>query len=255
MKIVVLLKQVARVRDDATWCSETGWIDEGKAKLETNPYDLFALESALRLREQVEGGEVTVMTLGPASAREALRGALEIGADRAVHITDAGVEHCDPLAVAGVLARACGREHADLILAGFLSEDRGAAAVGPMVAELLGAPSATGIVSIEAIDRGFIVERELENGAFETVELDAPCVATVQTGIAEVRYPSLKAIVAARKKPIDELDAASLQQKPAAPRVVVEALDAPAGGGASIEGSVDEIVSVLLDKLAELRVL
>jgi electron transfer flavoprotein beta subunit len=255
VKVVVLLKQVMRVRETIARSGEAAWIDEAEAKRETNPYDLVALEAALRLFEGGGDGEVVVVTLGPAAAREALRAALEIGAHRAVHVDDAGVEQADPLAVARLLAAVCRREHPDLVLAGFLSEDRGAAAVGPMVAELLAMPSASGIVSIEPIDSGFRVERELENAAFETVELDAPCLATVQTGLAEVRYPSLKGIVAARKKRIDEIDAAGLDERGAAPRVRMRSLGLPGGGGGTmLEGPVDELVAAVVDKLVELRV-
>jgi electron transfer flavoprotein beta subunit len=256
VKIVVLLKAVARLREDTPFDPERGWIDEAGLEYEPNSYDLFALEAALRLVESAGDGEVVVACVGGDCARKALATALEIGAHRVVLIDDSGIENADSCAVASLLAGLCRREAPDLVLAGFMSDDRNAAAVGPMVAEFLSVPSATGIVSIETVKGGFRVERELESGACDTVELSAPCLATVQTGLAEVRYPTLKAIVAARKKPLERVGAHDLDVAGAGARVRVASIAArPRGDGTVLDGPVADVVAGLLERLTELRLL
>jgi electron transfer flavoprotein beta subunit len=184
-----------------------------------------------------------------------------MGADRAVHVKDTAVDGSDALGVARTLAAVAKNVACDAIFLGLMSDDSNASAVGPMLGELLGIPSATGVVKEEKTATGFKVERELEGGALEVVEIAAPCVLAVQTGLNQVRYASLKGIMAAKKKPIDVKTAADLglagKVGAGAAHVKVQKIYAPPkGAGAQIlKGSTDEVVAGLVGKIKELGLL
>lgn len=257
MKIMVCLKQVPHqdarldVRSDGTW------IQEENLKFEINSYDTFALEEALRIKEQSGGGEVFVVSIGPDRVTQALRTALGMGADRAIHVKDADVENVDALGVAKILAGVAKAESPDLVLMGLMSDDGNFAAVGPMLAQLLDMPSATGVMSVK-LNGAVQVERELEAGALEVAELQKPCVLAVQTGINQVRYASLKGIMAAKKKPIEAKTLADLGVSgDVGHKVKFEKVyTPPKGTGADmITGSTDEVVGKLVGKIKELGLL
>lgn len=257
MKIMVCLKQVPHqdarldVRSDGTW------IQEENLKFEINSYDTFALEEALRIKEQSGGGEVFVVSIGPDRVTQALRTALGMGADRAIHVKDADVENVDALGVAKILAGVAKAESPDLVLMGLMSDDGNFAAVGPMLAQLLDMPSATGVMSVK-LNGAVQVERELEAGALEVAELQKPCVLAVQTGINQVRYASLKGIMAAKKKPIETKTLADLGVSgDVGHKVKFEKVyTPPKGTGADmITGSTDEVVGKLVGKIKELGLL
>jgi electron transfer flavoprotein beta subunit len=260
MKIVVCLKQVPHadarldVRPDGTW------IQEENLKFEINSFDSYALEEALRVKD-AGGGEVVVVSVGPERVTQALRTALGMGADRAVHVKDPAADGSDPLGMAKILAAVVKAESPDLVFTGLMSDDGNFSAVPPMVAELCGMPSATGALKVTAANGAVTVERELEGGALEVVELAKPCLVAVQTGLNQVRYASLKGIMAAKKKPIDVKTAADLgvagQVGAAAAKVKVEKVyQPPKGQGAQmISGSTDEIVGKLVGKIKELGLL
>lgn len=260
MKIMVCIKQVPHqdarldVRSDGTW------IQEESIKFEINPYDQNALEAALQLKD-AGGGEVVVVSIGPERVTQSLRTALGMGADRAVHVKDAAAEGSDALGVARILAAIAKAESPDLVFAGFMSDDGNIAAVGPMLATLLGIPHTTTAVSLTRHDGTVQVERELEGGALEVVDLKTPCLVTTQTGMNQVRYASLKGIMAAKKKPIDVKTVADLgldgQVGAAAAKVKIEKLYVPPKGqGAEIvAGSADEVVGKLVGKIKELGLL
>ncbi len=209
MKILVCLKQVPHqdarldVNGDGTWIKEDG------IKFEINSYDTYALEEALRIKDEGEA-EVVVASIGPDRVGQALRTALGMGADRAVHVNDDACAGSDALGIAKTLAAIAKEESPDLILMGLMSEDGNAAAVPPMLAELVGVPSATAVVKAERSDGQVRCERELEGGALEVVDLPMPCLIAVQSGLNQVRYASLKGIMAAKKKPLDVKTAADL---------------------------------------------
>ncbi len=260
MKILVCLKQVphqdARLDIDGAGT----WIKEDGIKFEINSYDTFALEEALRIKDAGEA-EVVVASIGPDRVTQALRTALGMGADRAVHVKDAEVDGSDALGIAKVLAAVAKEESPDLVLMGLMSDDGNASAVAPMLAELMGVPSATAVMSVTAEGDGYRCERELEGGALEVVDLPKPCLIAVQSGLNQVRYASLKGIMAAKKKPIDEKGAGDLglsgQVGGAAAKAQIEKIYAPVKGeGADIiEGSTDEVVSQLVNKIKELGLL
>jgi electron transfer flavoprotein beta subunit len=260
MKILVCLKQVPHqdarldVRDDGTWIKEEG------IKFEINEYDTFALEEALRMKDAGEA-EVVVVSIGPDRVTQSLRTALGMGADRAIHVKDPEAEGSDPLAIAKILASVAKEESPELVLMGLMADDSNEAAVGPMLAEMMGLPSATSVMAVEQTGAGVKVERELEGGALEVVELQKPCVLCVQTGINQVRYASLKGIMAAKKKPIDTKTAGDLgltgQVGAGAAKTKIQSIyTPPKGQGAEIlEGSTDEVVQKLVTKIKELGLL
>jgi electron transfer flavoprotein beta subunit len=261
MKILVCLKQVPHQDARLDITGDGQWIKEDGIKFEINSYDSFALEEALRIKDKDPATEVVVASIGPERVTQALRTALGMGADRAVHVKDGAVDGSDALGIARTLAAIAKSVGCDAVLMGLMSDDSNASAVGPMLAELLGVPSATGVVKAEQTAGGFKVERELEGGALEVVELSGPCVLAVQTGLNQVRYASLKGIMAAKKKPIDVKTAADLglagQVGASAAKVKLQKIYAPPKGtGAQmLKGSTDEVVGGLVGKIKELGLL
>ncbi|MCS6818088.1 MAG: electron transfer flavoprotein subunit beta/FixA family protein [Blastocatellia bacterium] len=209
MRIIVCMKQVPK-RDLALRLNEAGtWIREADLSWEANEPDTYALEEALRLKERF-GGEVVVCSLGPARVEQLIREALAKGADRALHLVDQAFEGLDAFNAARVLAEALRRESFDLILTGLQSDDYGYAQTGVLLAELLGLPHATIVMQIEMLDGRVKVKRELEAGWFQWVELPLPALLTIQSGINQPRYATLKGIMGAKKKEIRRLTLADL---------------------------------------------
>jgi electron transfer flavoprotein beta subunit len=201
MKIAVCIKQVPtrewqpRLRDDKTW------IREQDASFEMNEPDAYALEEGLRLREK-HGGEVVVCAAGPARVQQVLREALARGADRAIHVEDDTLGAADAFVTAGALAAAMADEKFDLVLTGLQSDDQGHGQTGVVLAERLGIPHSTIIMEIQIQDSGLRVKRELEGGWFQWVAIPLPALLTIQSGINQLRYATLKGIMAAKKKEI-----------------------------------------------------
>jgi electron transfer flavoprotein beta subunit len=201
MKIAVCIKQVPtrdwqpRLNDARTW------IREQDATYEMNEPDAYALEEALRLREK-EGGEVVVCSAGPSRVAQVLREALARGADRAIHVEDDGLGSADAFVIAGALASAMQDEQFDLILTGLQSDDQGFAQTGVILAERLNRSHATIIMEVQVSGGQLRVKRELEGGWFQWVEMALPAVLTIQSGINQLRYATLKGIMAAKKKEI-----------------------------------------------------
>src|SRR5204862_648047 len=222
MKIAVCIKQVVtrewqlRVNDQKTW------IRDQDASFELNEPDAYALEEALRLKEK-HGGEVLVCSAGPARATQVIREALARGADRAIHVEADSLATADANAVAAALAGALKEEAVDLVLTGLQSDDQGFGQVGVVLAEKLGMPHATIIMEVQKTDAGLKVKRELEGGWFQWVALPLPALLTIQSGINQLRYATLKGIMAAKKKEILKVSPAALP--PAKLRVL--SLDVP----------------------------
>src|SRR5215468_6175087 len=201
MKIAVCIKQVPtrewqpRVDDSKTW------IREADASFELNEPDAYALEEALRLKEK-HGGEVVVCSAGPARSTQVIREALARGADRAVHVESDALAAADAATVAEALAAAIRDEKVDLVLTGLQSDDQGFGQTGVILAEKLGLPHATIIMDVQAAPPNLKVKRELEGGWFQWVSMPLPAVLTIQSGINQLRYATLKGIMAAKKKEI-----------------------------------------------------
>src|SRR3954449_3664455 len=201
MKIAVCIKQVP-TRDWQPRLNEARtWIREQDATYEMNEPDAYALEEALRLKEKL-AGEVVACSAGPARVGQVLREALARGADRAIHVQDDGLAAADAFIVSAALAGAMKDEAFDLVLTGLQSDDQGFAQTGVIVAERLGFSHATIIMEVQAEGGSLRVKRELEGGWFQWVTLPMPAVLTIQSGINQLRYATLKGIMAAKKKEI-----------------------------------------------------
>src|SRR5436190_3684959 len=201
MKIAVCIKQVP-TRDWQPRLDDTKtWIREQDASYEMNEPDAYALEESLRLKEK-HGGEVVVCSAGPPRVAQVIREALARGADRAIHVEADALASADAFVVADALAGAIKDERFDLILTGLQSDDQGFAQTGVIVAERLGLPHATIIMEVQAAEGTLRVKRELEGGWFQWVSMTMPAVLTIQSGINQLRYATLKGIMAAKKKEI-----------------------------------------------------
>ncbi|MGZ4839500.1 MAG: electron transfer flavoprotein subunit beta/FixA family protein [Terriglobales bacterium] len=209
MKILVCMKQVPQ-KDAPLKLNEAGtWIRED-VSYEVNEPDAYALEEALRQKEK-HGGEVVVITAGPARSQQVLREALAKGADRAIHLDDAAFVGLDAFNTARAFAAAIKEEQFDLIFTGLQSDDYGFAQTGVILAELLGWPHATIIMQIEKKDGGIRVKRELDAGFFQYVEMPVPAVLTIQSGINKLRYATLIGIKQAKNKPLKKVTLAEVQ--------------------------------------------
>lgn len=201
MKIAVCIKRVPDTETRVRIGGDDASIDEGGVKFIVGPYDEFAIEEALQRRDKAGGGEVVAIALGPEAAQETIRGALAMGADRGV-LLKADKIPADALAVAKALAAELKDGGYDLVLMGKMAVDDYHHAVGPMVAELLGLPCVTAIAKLELEGTKGVAEREIEGGV-EVVEFALPAVLTAEKGLNTPRYPALKGIMAAKKKPIE----------------------------------------------------
>ena len=208
MKIAVCIKQVP-TREWQPRLNETKtWIREGDASFEMNEPDAYALEESLRLKEK-HGGEVVVCSAGPARVSQVIREALARGADRAIHIEDERLGSADAFVLAEALAGAMKDEAFDLVLTGLQSDDQGFAQTGVVLAERLGLSHATIVMEVEVRAAGLRVKRELEGGWFQWVTMPMPAVLTIQSGINQLRYATLKGIMGAKKKEIRKAAAPS----------------------------------------------
>lgn len=201
MKIAVCVKRVPDSETRVKVASGGTSLDESGVKFVLNPYDEFAVEEALRRRDAAGSGEVAVVCVGPGVAQETIRTALAMGADRGVLLQ---VDHIPPdgLAIAQALAGELRGGDYDLILFGKMAIDDYNQQVGPMVAELLDLPCVTAVAALDLGDGRGTAEREVEGG-IEVVEFPLPAVLTTDKGLNEPRYPALKGIMAAKKKPLE----------------------------------------------------
>ncbi|HLQ59998.1 MAG TPA: electron transfer flavoprotein subunit beta/FixA family protein [Gemmatimonadales bacterium] len=201
MKIAVCIKRVPDSETRVKIAADGKSLDEAGVKFVLNPYDEFAVEEALRRKEKAGTGEVVVVCLGPAAAQETLRTALAMGADRGV-LLQADKIPIDPLEVAKVIATELKSTTWDLILFGRMAIDDYNTQVGPLVAELLGLPCVTAVSHLDIDGTKGVAEREIEGG-IEVVDFPLPAVLTADKGLNEPRYPALKGIMAAKKKPLE----------------------------------------------------
>jgi electron transfer flavoprotein beta subunit len=255
MKIVVAVKQVP---DTATQVKISGGdpkaIDTAGITWIVSPYDEFAVEEALRIKEKRGQGEVVAVSLGPDRVKEALRSALAMGCDRAIHINDPALANADTLMTAQALAAVIKQEQPALVICGRQAIDDDMGAVAAQVAELLGWPAASWIME-EAIDgdgKTVRIGRQVEGG-LEVFELPLPAVVSAQKGLNEPRYPTLKGIMGAKKKEIKDVKAADLGVTAGTPQLAVKNLEAlpPRPPGRVIPGEVKDAVKELVRALRE----
>jgi electron transfer flavoprotein beta subunit len=256
LKILVCMKQVPQ-KDAPLKLNEAGtWIRED-VSYEVNEPDAYALEEALRQKEK-HGGEVVVITAGPARTQQVAREALAKGADRAIHLEDNKFVALDAFNTAKAFAAVIKDEQFDLIFTGLQSDDYGYAQTGVILAELLGWPHATIIMQIEKNDSGIRVKRELEAGYFQYVDMPTPTVLTIQSGINKLRYATLIGIKQAKNKPLRKVSLADVQSALGENLQKIEKLYVPQKTKKTehIEGPPAEIAKKLVDKMRnELRVM
>ena len=207
MKICVLVKEVPDAAVQKRLDPSTGLMDRSGEK-NLNPYDTHAIEAAMQIKEGgvVSVDEVVAVTMGPDSAMRALHKAVSLGADRSVHLSDEALAGSDVVATGYALAQTLKRESPDLVLLGQQSDDGECYTIGAVVAEYLGMPSLTQVIKMDVAEGALTCERQAEYG-YDTVEVQLPAVISVGDAINEPRYPSLKAIMGAKKKPLDKLAA------------------------------------------------
>jgi electron transfer flavoprotein beta subunit len=203
VKICVLVKEVPDAAVEKRIDSSTGRLDRSGEK-NLNPFDTHAIEAAMQIKEggAVDVDEVVAVTMGPDSAVRALHKAVSLGADRSVHLTDEALAGSDVAATGYALAQTLEAESPDLVLLGQQSDDGECYTIGAVVADHLQMPSLTQVIKIDVSEGKLRCERQAEYG-YDTVDVELPAVISVGDAINEPRYPSLKAIMGAKKKPLD----------------------------------------------------
>jgi electron transfer flavoprotein beta subunit len=209
LNILVLLKQTFSTEEKIV--IKDGRIHEEGVQFIINPYDEYAVEEGIRLKEK-HGGEVTVVTVGPSRAENALRTALAMGADKAILVNDESL-FGDEYTISKVLAAVAKRDSYDMILGGYMAVDDGSAQVGPRVAEELGIPHVITAVGVKIDGTTVTIEKDVE-GETVTIESRLPILVTAQQGLNEPRYPSLPGIMKAKKKPLERLTVSDLGLDP-----------------------------------------
>ncbi len=257
MHYVVCIKQVPETTDVRINPETKTLMREGVAAI-VNPFDMYAIEEALRMKER-QGGKITVLTMGPPQAESALREALSMGCDEAILVSDRAFAGSDTWATSYTLAQAIRKiGDATVILCGKQASDGDTAQVGPGIAMHLDLPQITYVRKIESMDERHIVAQRLMDDGIETVESPLPALLTVIKELNEPRLPSLKGKLNARKVQIVTWSATDLNPDPkclgldGSPTKVVRIFSpAPRGGGQMLQGEPDELVTQLVEKLKD----
>ena len=250
MKIAVLVKQVIGSESALEISPDQKWIEESNATFVMNPPDNYAIEEAMQIKEKFGDGEVVIVSMGPQRVQKVIREGLSKGADRGIHIATQESKSIDPLNVAKNISDALRQENFDLILSGLQSDDAGMGQTGVLIGELLDMSTATLAIETDIDQEKIKVKRELESGWFQWVTLDAPASVSIQSGINQPRYPSLKGIMGAKKKEIKVISASMEKSKQDFDKIFVpqksketEVIDA------DVDSSVDRIVEILRSEI------
>jgi len=256
MNVIVCVKQVPDTAAKVEMSSDGKSIDTTDLAYVLNPYDEYAVEEGLKLREK-SGGEVTLVTMGPKRADEALRTGIAMGADKAVHVCDDRLEGSDAISTARVLSTVIKTLQYDIVLCGKLAVDTNNGQVGQMVAEFLDIPHETFITKLEVKDGKAVIEREVEGGK-EVVQTSLPALFTTEKDLNKPRYPSLPGIMKAKKKEVTLLDVAALKLEEgsvgsAGSLVRLSDISMPPKrtGGKILEGDTPDAVKELVKSLHE----
>ena len=213
MKIAVLVKQVIGSESALEISQDKKWIDENNATFIMNPPDNYAIEEAMLIKEKLGVGEVVIVSMGPHRVQKIIREGLSKGADRGIHIETESLKEIDPLHTSKVFAETLSDENFDLILSGLQSDDSGMGQTGVLLGELLNMSTATLAIETDIDLNKIRVKRELESGWFQWVELESPSSISIQSGINQPRYPSLKGIMGAKKKEIKVIPASQVEKR------------------------------------------
>ena len=258
MKILVCIKQVPDMESRFRPDSSGVWFSETDLAFRMNEYDEFAVEQAVRLKEQLGGEpELTVLSIGPDRVVEAMKKALAMGCDRGVQVQDPSPQLKDPFQIASIIAAYAKDLQFDMIFTGLQSQDRGSAQVGVAVAELLNIACASTIIKFEYADGVVTVKRELEGGVKGIVKLKTPALVTCQLGLNVPRYPTLPNIMKAKKKEILVVPVADLLHEESLAQTASFYAPAKKGTGVVLEGDVgdqaERLIAILKEKTAVLR--
>ena len=246
MKIAVLVKQVIGSESTLEISQDQKWINESNATYVMNPPDNYAIEEAILIKEKLGLGEVVIVSMGPARVQKVIREGLSKGADRGIHVETEDLRDIDPLYISKTIAETLRDEGFDLILSGLQSDDNGMGQTGVLLGELLNMSPATLAIETD-IDRDKIrVKRELESGWFQWVELSAPSSISIQSGINQPRYPSLKGIMGAKKKEIKVISAPQIAKKQSISEIFIPKKSKETE---FIESDVDSTVERIIDVL------
>ena len=258
MKVLVCIKQVPDMESRFKPNGSGTWFSESDLAWRMNEYDEYAVEQAVQVKEKLASEpELTVLSIGPDRIGEALKKAMAMGCDRAVHVQDNDSAAKDPWQIASIIAAYAKAQGFDLIFTGMQSQDRGSAQVGAIVSELLEYACVTTIVGFEFTGGAVTVKRELEGGIKGVARLKPPALFTCQLGLNVPRYPTLPNIMKAKKKEIQTIAVADLLREE--PLSATTSFHAPArkGGGVVLEGDVgpmvDQLLAILREKTSVLR--
>ena len=250
MKILICIKQVPDMESKFKINSAGTWYDRADLAWRMNEYDEYAVEQAVRLKEQVGDADLTVLCVGPEQVKETMKKALAMGCDRGVHIADNDSHQREPMEIAAMIAAFAKDKGFDIIFTGMQSQDRGSGQVGVMLAEMLAMPAVSTIVDFSYDNGAIQVKRELEGGTKALVTASTPVVLTCQLGLNTPRYPTLPNIMKAKKKELlsvaPDLGGAAATQETAA-----FYFPERKGGGLVLEGEVPELADKLIQLLKE----
>ena len=246
MKIAVLVKQVIGSESALEITEKGNWVEEVNASFVMNPPDNYAIEEALVIKEKLGEGEVVIVSQGPLRVQKVIREGLAKGADRGIHIEENGQIETDPLSIAKSIVSAIKDENFDLILSGLQSDDTGMGQTGVLVGELLNMSVATLAIETD-IDKDKIrVKRELESGWFQWVTLGSSASISIQSGINQPRYPSLKGIMGAKKKEIKVVQSQDTEKRQHIDKVFIpQASKTTEIIDTDLNSAVDRIVEIL----------
>jgi electron transfer flavoprotein beta subunit len=256
MNILVCIKQVPDMESRFKVNAGGTWFEESDLAWRINEYDEFAVEQAVQLKEQLAGADLTVLSIGPARVKEALKKALAMGCERGVNIVDMAAADKDPFQIASTIAAFAKDKNFDVIFTGMQSQDRSSGQVGVLVAEMLGIPALTTAVEFAYADDSITVRRELEGGLRAVVKSSTPTLVSCQLGLNTPRYPTLPNIMKAKKKELLEIPIAELLKEETRLTTLSLAYPEKKGSAQILEGEigelVDKVIAILKDKTAVL---
>jgi electron transfer flavoprotein beta subunit len=251
MKLLVCIKQVPDMESKFKVNAAGDWYERADLAWRMNEYDEYAVEQAVRLKEQLGAAELTVLCIGREQVKETMKKALAMGCDRGVHILDEASYQKDSFVIASLITNFAKDQGFELIFTGLQSQDRGSAQVGVMVAELLGLPCLTTLVDFACADGRITGKRELEGGIKAKVSCSLPALVTCQLGLNTPRYPTLPNIMKAKKKELLTIPVADLNPLPARLQTLSMAPPEKKGSGLILEGDPADLADQLIKLLKE----
>ena len=251
MKLLVCVKQIPDPDSSVCVNADGRWIDIDGAKYVMNRFDGFALEEALRIREEIPDTHIDVLSVGPERVEAVLRRSLGMGADHGIHILSEFNDYLCPFATATWIASYARTRNYDLVLTGIMSGDDMNGQVGPLIAEMLHLPCATSVIFRRMLPESgrIYVEREMEGGLRDALEIRLPALLTLQSGINQPRYPSLSKMLRANRHPLDVIPSDSLESPSVALSIIQTLLPQKMRAGLVLEGTPQEKACRLLDIL------